>query len=84
MNHGQLFEVLSHAGVGGIKPIGNPESESHGAVVLILDHAGKYAGTISHMPNDPQEWIWTHDGKSISGNGMDSLMDTIGASRRNK
>lgn len=82
MKHGQLFETLSHAGVGGIKPIGNPESESHGAVVLILNTAGTYAGTISHMPDDPQEWVWTHDGKSISGNGMDSLIDTIAASRR--
>lgn len=84
MKHGQLFETLSHAGVGGIKAIGNPESESHGAVVLILDTSGKYAGTISHFADDPQEWVWTHDGKSISGNGMDSLLDTISASRRNK
>ena len=77
MKHGQLFETLSHAGVGGIKAIG-------WAVVMILDTSGKYAGTISHFADDPQEWVWTHDGKSISGNGMDSLLDTISASRRNK
>jgi len=80
MKHGDLFEILSHNGVGGI----SPESANHGAVVLIRDHAGKYAGTISHFADDPQEWVWTHDGKSISGNSMDSLLDTIAASRRKK